>query len=49
LRSLLQEKLYGKEITVADSEMVEEERGGQVLREAAGADIALLVVGHPFG
>jgi diphthine synthase len=49
LRSLLQEKLYGKEITVADREMVEEERGGQVLREAAGADIALLVVGHPFG
>ncbi|XP_066320589.1 probable diphthine methyl ester synthase [Miscanthus floridulus] len=43
------EKLYGKEITVADKEMVEEERGDQALREAAGADIAFLVVGHPFG
>jgi len=29
--------------------MVEEERRDQVLREAAGADIAFLVVGHPFG
>ncbi|XP_062208895.1 probable diphthine methyl ester synthase [Phragmites australis] len=42
------EKLYGKEITVADREMVEE-RADQVLREAADADVAFLVVGDPFG
>lgn len=42
------EKLYGKEITVADREMVEE-RVDQVLLEAADADVAFLVVGDPFG
>ncbi|KAK3147225.1 hypothetical protein QOZ80_3BG0279690 [Eleusine coracana subsp. coracana] len=42
------EKLYGKEITVADREMVEE-RADQMLSEAAGADVAFLVVGDPFG
>ncbi|WVZ56957.1 hypothetical protein U9M48_007415 [Paspalum notatum var. saurae] len=44
----VQEKLYGKEITVADREMVEE-RVDQVLSEAADADVAFLVVGDPFG
>lgn len=44
----VQEKLYGKEITVADREMVEE-RVDQVLLEAADADVAFLVVGDPFG
>jgi diphthine methyl ester synthase len=44
----VQEKLYGKEITTADREMVEE-RADQMLHEAAGADIAFLVVGDPFG
>ncbi|GJN07863.1 hypothetical protein PR202_ga25731 [Eleusine coracana subsp. coracana] len=44
----VQEKLYGKEITVADREMVEE-RADQMLSEAANADIAFLVVGDPFG
>ncbi|ONL98165.1 putative diphthine methyl ester synthase [Zea mays] len=42
------EKLYGKEITVADREMVEE-RVDQVLSEAADTDVAFLVVGDPFG
>ncbi|XP_066388017.1 probable diphthine methyl ester synthase [Miscanthus floridulus] len=42
------EKLYGKEITVADREMVEE-RVDQVLNEAADTDVAFLVVGDPFG
>lgn len=45
---LAQEKMYGKEITVADREMVEE-RADQMLREAADADVAFLVVGDPFG
>jgi diphthine methyl ester synthase len=44
----VQEKLYGKEITVADREMVEE-RVDQVLSEAADTDVAFLVVGDPFG
>ena len=44
----VQEKLYGKEITVADREMVEE-RVNQVLLEAADTDVAFLVVGDPFG
>jgi diphthine synthase len=44
----LQEKMYGKEITVADREMVEE-RADQMLTEAADTDIAFLVVGDPFG
>ncbi|KAM3274384.1 hypothetical protein ACQJBY_043470 [Aegilops geniculata] len=42
------EKMYGKEITVADREMVEE-RADQMLSEAADADVAFLVVGDPFG
>ena len=44
----VQEKLYGKGITVADREMVEE-RVDQVLLEAADTDVAFLVVGDPFG
>ncbi|PUZ41058.1 hypothetical protein GQ55_9G472900 [Panicum hallii var. hallii] len=43
------EMLYGNEVTVAGREIVEEESGDQILREATGADIAFLVVGHPFG
>jgi diphthine methyl ester synthase len=44
----VQEKLYRKEITTADREMVEE-RVDQMLQEAANADVAFLVVGDPFG
>ncbi|KAG1354047.1 Granule diphthine synthase [Cocos nucifera] len=42
------EKLYGKEITVADREMVEE-RADVMLSEASESDVAFLVVGDPFG
>ncbi|XP_011028994.1 PREDICTED: probable diphthine synthase [Populus euphratica] len=42
------EKLYGKPITVADREMVEE-KVDSVLSEATSLDVAFLVVGDPFG
>ncbi|KAI5596761.1 hypothetical protein POPTR_002G023700v4 [Populus trichocarpa] len=42
------EKLYGKPITVADREMVEE-KVDSVLSEATSFDVAFLVVGDPFG
>jgi diphthine methyl ester synthase len=45
---LNQEKLYGKEIEVADREMVEE-RADVMLQEALESDVAFLVVGDPFG
>lgn len=44
----MQEKLYGKPITVADREMVEE-KVDSVLSEATSFDVAFLVVGDPFG
>ncbi|CAL4930973.1 unnamed protein product [Urochloa decumbens] len=45
------EKLYGKEVViVAGREMVDgEDRSDRILREATGADVAFLVIGHPFG
>lgn len=44
----LQEQFYGREIIVADRELVEQ--GAEVfLEEAKEKDIALLVVGDPFG
>ena len=45
----LQENLYGNAVTIAGREIVEGESGDQILCEATGADIAFLVVGHPFG
>ncbi|OMO51726.1 Tetrapyrrole methylase [Corchorus olitorius] len=42
------ERLYGKPITVADREMVEE-KADSFLSEARGSDVAFLVVGDPFG
>ncbi|CAK7346224.1 unnamed protein product [Dovyalis caffra] len=42
------EKLYGKPITIADREMVEE-KVDNVLSEATSFDVAFLVVGDPFG
>ncbi|XP_038885490.1 probable diphthine methyl ester synthase [Benincasa hispida] len=42
------EKLYGKTITVADREMVEE-KADQMLSEARNSDVAFLVVGDAFG
>lgn len=43
-----QEKLYGKSVTLADREMVEE-KADEILSEARGSDVAFLVVGDPFG
>lgn len=45
---VLQEKLYGKQIIVADREMVEE-KADVFLSEARESDVAFLVVGDPFG
>ncbi|XP_071703301.1 probable diphthine methyl ester synthase isoform X2 [Rutidosis leptorrhynchoides] len=42
------EKLYGKPLTVADREMVEE-KADDMLLEAREYDVAFLVVGDPFG
>ena len=42
------EALYGKEIVVADREMVESAADG-ILERAGDADVAFLVVGDPFG
>lgn len=43
-----QESLYGKSVTIADREMVEE-KADEMLLEAREADVAFLVVGDPFG
>lgn len=48
MHPLFQEKLYGKDIVVADREMVEE-RADAILREASDSNVAFLVVGDPFG
>lgn len=42
------EDLYGKPITVADREMVEE-KADEILSQASESDVAFLVVGDPFG
>lgn len=42
------EDLYGKPITVADREMVEE-KADDILSQASESDVAFLVVGDPFG
>lgn len=42
------EKLYGKSLTVADREMVEE-KADDMLSDAHDSDVAFLVVGDPFG
>ncbi|GMH18011.1 hypothetical protein Nepgr_019852 [Nepenthes gracilis] len=42
------EKLYGKPVTLADREMVEE-KADSILSEARDSDVAFLVVGDPFG
>ena len=43
-----QEALYGKEVVVADREMVESE-ADRILVGADREDVAFLVVGDPFG
>ncbi|KAF7141581.1 hypothetical protein RHSIM_Rhsim06G0022400 [Rhododendron simsii] len=42
------EKLYGKPVTLADRETVEE-KADAILEEAQKSDVAFLVVGDPFG
>ncbi|CAN1819022.1 Probable diphthine methyl ester synthase [Linum perenne] len=42
------ENLYGKPITIADREMVEE-KADEILSDARTSDVAFLVVGDPFG
>ncbi|KAL6952417.1 diphthine methyl ester synthase [Sarracenia purpurea var. burkii] len=42
------EKLYGKPVTLADRETVEE-KADNILSEAHESDVAFLVVGDPFG
>ncbi|BBG94836.1 Corrin/Porphyrin Tetrapyrrole Methylase [Prunus dulcis] len=42
------ENLYGKPVTLADRETVEE-KADQILIAAAASDVAFLVVGDPFG
>ncbi|CAI7810013.1 unnamed protein product [Closterium sp. NIES-54] len=42
------EEVYGREVQVADREMVES-RAGDLLQLAAKEDVAFLVVGDPFG
>jgi diphthine methyl ester synthase len=46
--TFLQEKYYGRSITVADREMVES-NSDEILRDADKEDVAFLVVGDPFG
>lgn len=43
-----QEEYYGKEVIVADREMVESQVDA-ILRDADKRDVAFLVVGDPFG
>uniref|UniRef100_A0A7N0R9S2 diphthine methyl ester synthase n=1 Tax=Kalanchoe fedtschenkoi TaxID=63787 RepID=A0A7N0R9S2_KALFE len=42
------ETMYGKPITIDDREMVEE-KADEMLSEASDCDVAILVVGDPFG
>ncbi|KAE8610867.1 hypothetical protein XENTR_v10012266 [Xenopus tropicalis] len=42
------EEFYGRELILADRETVEQE-ADEILRDAAVSDVALLVVGDPFG
>lgn len=43
-----QEEFYGRELIVADRELVEQQ-AHQILEDARGTDVAFLVVGDPFG
>ena len=44
----LQEKFYGKELILADREMVES-NSEEILKDAHTEHVAFLVVGDPFG
>ena len=47
-RENYKEEFYGKELILADRDMVETE-SDEILRDADKEDVALLVVGDPFG
>ena len=44
----IQEEFYGREVLIADREMVESS-SDDILAGASMADVAFLVVGDPFG
>jgi diphthine synthase len=48
LSPAFQERLYGRPLILADREMVES-NADEILRDADKEDVALLVVGDPFG
>lgn len=43
-----QEEFYGRELIVADRDLVEQQ-ADQILKDAQATDVAFLVVGDPFG
>lgn len=43
-----QEEFYGRELIVADRDLVEQQ-ADQILKDAHVTDVAFLVVGDPFG
>ncbi|MBD3249233.1 diphthine synthase [Candidatus Woesearchaeota archaeon] len=43
------EKLYGKDIILADRDMVEKQAESTILKDAKTQDTAFLVIGDPFG
>lgn len=45
---LTQEEFYGRELILADRDMVEQE-ADEILKGADTVDVAFLVVGDPFG
>lgn len=44
----VQEEFYGRELIVADRDLVEQQ-ADEILKDAHVTDVALLVVGDPFG
>jgi diphthine synthase len=48
LKSLRKEAYYGKELILADRDMVETQ-SDDILRDADKEDVALLIVGDPLG
>lgn len=47
-RLKLQEKFYGKKLIIADRDLVEQ-GADDILKDSESLDVALLVVGDPFG
>lgn len=45
---LLQEEYYGKQLILADRDLVEQ-GADEILKDADATDVAFLVVGDPFG